>query len=266
MLFFRPPPQRIVHIPVRSPRCRHFHHPVFRIITVTLRSAPALLFHRTAKFVVTVVHTTVRHQPVERHHAVFCRGPFPRAPPQQVSRRVVLPARQIPLILRAARRDAPRGVVEVIRFPPPAVPRLQQFILAAVAVLPVRERLRYHPAHPAVCLPALQPPGGVIKLPRAQSPLTSEHLPVQGVTCELADDLPVQIYLLEMAAAVVQMTLRSAVRKGGGCPVAEFIVLMGQDALRRLLGQHPPQSVVTETDNLRCIRFPGIRPSAADFQ
>lgn len=89
---------------------------------------------------------------------------------------------------------------------------------------------------------------------------------MQVVARELADDLPVQVYLLEMAAAVVQMALRSAVRKGGGSPVAEFIVLMGQDALRRLLAQHPPQSVVTETDNLRGVRFPGIRPPAADFQ
>ncbi|RDR28200.1 hypothetical protein C3995_01522 [Escherichia marmotae] len=120
-----------------------------------------------------------------------------------------------------------RGVIEVIRFPPPAVPRLQQFVLTVVAVLAVRERVRYHPAHPAVCLPALQPPGRVVKLPRAQPPLTSEHLTVQGVTRELTDNLPVQIYLLEMTAAVVQMALRSAVRKGGGCPVAEFIVLMG---------------------------------------
>ncbi|MEW3198528.1 hypothetical protein MZT54_26270, partial [Escherichia coli] len=47
---------------------------------------------------------TVRHQPVERHHAVFCRGPFPRAPRQQVSRRVVLPARPFPRAPRAARR------------------------------------------------------------------------------------------------------------------------------------------------------------------
>ncbi|GCI15263.1 hypothetical protein BvCmsJ57A_04528 [Escherichia coli] len=143
------------------------------------------------------------------------------------------------------------------------MPRLQQFILATVAVLPVRERLRYHPAHPAVCLPALQPPAGVVKLPRAQSPLASEHFTVQVVARELADDLPVQIYLLEMAAAVVQMALRSAVRKGGGSPVAQFIVLVGQDALRRLLAQHPPQSVVAEADNFRRVSFV---PLAADFQ
>ncbi len=89
---------------------------------------------------------------------------------------------------------------------------------------------------------------------------------MQGVTCELADDLTVQIYLLEMSAPVVQMALRSAVRKGGGSPVAQFIVLVGQDALRRLLAQHPPQSVVAEADNLRGVRFPGIRQPAADFQ
>ena len=190
-----------------------------------------------------VVHTTVRHQPVERHNAVSAAA-FP-ARPQQVS----LPRQNRQL----ARYPHPPSGIAVMRpwgrrsnpFPPPAVLRLQQFILAAVAVLPVRERLRYHPAHPAVCLPALGRPAVSFKAAACSVALTSEHLPVQGVTCELADDLPVQIYLLEMAAAVVQMALRSAVRKGGGCPVAQFIVLMGQDALRRLLGQHPPQSVVT---------------------
>ncbi len=37
-----------------------------------------------------------------------------------------------------------------------------------------------------------------------------------------------RIYLLEMAAAVVPMALRSAVRKGGGGAGCQFIVLVGR--------------------------------------
>ncbi len=166
--------------------------------------------------------------PVEPHHAVFCRGTLPCQPVQQVPRRVVLPAFQIPLILRTARRDAPRRVVEIVRFAPPAVPFLRQFIPSVVVVLTVSERVRHHPAHPTVRFPALHPPCWVVYLPRVQPPLASEHLPVQVVARELADDLTVQVYLLEMPAAVVKLSLRSAVR---GKVVAKHIphVVMPSD-------------------------------------
>ncbi len=74
---------------------------------------------------------------------------------------------------------------------------------------------------------------------------------MQVVARELADDLPVQIYLLEMAAAVVQMALRSAVRKvvADRLPSSSYWWVRMPCAVSSL--QHPPQSVVAEADNFR---------------
>lgn len=191
---------------------------------VGLRPVAAPLFHRPTVFVVTVMYTQLNRTTL---FSAVARSP-PCQPVQQVPRRVVLPAFQIPLILRTARRDAPRRVVEIVRFAPPAVPFLRQFIPSVVVVLTVSERVRHHPAHPTVRFPALHPPCWVVYLPRVQPPLASEHLPVQVVARELADDLTVQVYLLEMPAAVVKLSLRSAVR---GKVVAKHIphVVMPSD-------------------------------------
>ncbi|EKS4627694.1 hypothetical protein QB714_004492, partial [Salmonella enterica] len=70
------------------------------------------------------------------------------------------------------------------------------------------KRLRHHTAHPAVRLFPLQPARRVIKPARVQLSLAAQYFTVQVVARQLTDDLPVQVYLLKMPAAAVQMLQR----------------------------------------------------------
>ncbi|MGU0171091.1 hypothetical protein ACVXG8_01210 [Escherichia coli] len=101
--------------------------------------------------------------------------------------------------------------------------------------------------------PCASPTTGVVKLPRAQVAWLLSASRCRWWRVNSPDDLPVQgTYVLEMAAAVVQMALvcrpvvavRLPVHRtgGSGCPA-------------RLLAQHPPQSVVAEADNFRRVEF-----------
>lgn len=73
---------------------------------------------------------------------------------------------------------------------------------------------------------------------------------MQAVTLEVADDLAVQIDLMQMAAAVVQAVEPPAVRQLGLDQVAEFVVVVLQVARRTLLAKQLAEGVVGKAQGL----------------
>ena len=56
----------------------------------------------------------------------------------------------------------------------------------------------------------------------------AQHFAVQAVAFEVADDLAVEVYLVQVAAAVVQAIEPAPVRQLGLDQAAEFVVVMLQ--------------------------------------
>jgi hypothetical protein len=67
--------------------------------------------------------------------------------------------------------------------------------------------------------------------------LAAQHFAMQTITFEVADDLPVEIDLVQMAAAVMQAIELPAIRHLGLREVAEFVLVMLQRASRRVLAE-----------------------------
>ncbi|CRM81490.1 hypothetical protein [Pseudomonas sp. 58 R 3] len=78
----------------------------------------------------------------------------------------------------------------------------------------------------------------------------AQHFAVQAVAFEIADDLAVEVDLVQMAAAVVQAVEPAAVRQLGLDQVAEFVVVVLQVAVGTLFGQQLADSVIGETQSL----------------
>ncbi|RML81910.1 hypothetical protein ALQ89_200017 [Pseudomonas amygdali pv. tabaci] len=71
-------------------------------------------------------------------------------------------------------------------------------------------------------------------------------LAVQVVALHVADQLAIQIQLVQVTAAVIQVVQMLACRKGQRGQVAQWIVVVGQCALRRGLCGQSPQRVVSK--------------------
>ncbi len=78
----------------------------------------------------------------------------------------------------------------------------------------------------------------------------AQHFAVQAVAFEVADDLTVEVDLMQVAAAVVQAVEPAPVRQLGLDQVAEFVVVMLQLAAGTLFGNQLADSVVGESQCL----------------
>ena len=63
------------------------------------------------------------------------------------------------------------------------------------------------------------------------SALAAQGFPVQVVALDVADNLTVQVNLVQMAGTIIQFVDGTSIRQGGGDAVAQFVILMLQDTL-----------------------------------
>ncbi len=92
-------------------------------------------------------------------------------------------------------------------------------------------------------LPRLAP-HGVVTETTGELALGAVHLAVQVVALHVADDLAVQVQLVQVTATVVQVVDLAPIRQGQRGQVAERVVFITQRTLRcEFLGQAPQQVV-----------------------
>ncbi|KPW07452.1 hypothetical protein ALO42_200000 [Pseudomonas syringae pv. atrofaciens] len=96
-------------------------------------------------------------------------------------------------------------------------------------------------------LPGLAP-HAVVAEATGEFALGAVDLAVQVVALHVADQLAIEIELMQMTAAVIQVVQMLTCRKGQRGQVAEWIVVVGQCALRRGLFDEAAEQVVGEVD------------------
>jgi hypothetical protein len=73
---------------------------------------------------------------------------------------------------------------------------------------------------------------------------------VQVVAFDVADDVAVDIYLVQVAGAVIQAIDGAPIRQGGGDAVAQWVVLVAEGTLCGGFAQQVTQQIVAEGDEV----------------
>ena len=76
-----------------------------------------------------------------------------------------------------------------------------------------------------------QAAGAVVLKTGVHSALAAQGFPVQQIALDVADNLAVQVNLVQMSGTIIQFVNGTSVRQGGGDTVAQFVILMLQDTL-----------------------------------
>jgi hypothetical protein len=73
---------------------------------------------------------------------------------------------------------------------------------------------------------------------------------VQPVAFDVADDVAVDIYLVQVAGAVIEAVDGAPIRQGGGDTVAQWVVLVAEGTLCGGFAQQVIQQIVAEGDEV----------------
>ena len=92
--------------------------------------------------------------------------------------------------------------------------------------------------------------------------MSAQHFAVQAIAFEVADDLAVEVDLVQVAAAVVEAIEPAAVGQLGLDQVAEFVVVVVQAASRALFFEQLAEGIVGEAQGL-CVALAMSRPTAS---
>ena len=99
-------------------------------------------------------------------------------------------------------------------------------------------------------LPLLAPAHVVTKA-TAEEALAAQHFTVQVVAFDVADQLAVEVDLVQVPAAVIQVVEGAAIRQGQGAEVVERVIVVTQGALRPGFFDQAAQPIVAEAQDFR---------------
>ena len=196
----------------------HFGQAVFGIVMVILGTAGGLFAAGSSVFVVAVFQSTEAEQLIKADQVLIAFF-FTASSIQQVGRSIVLQG--FPVGFVAAAFDASGHVVAVITLSLSVVFFAYQPVQIVVAVVAVQYDIRQYACSRTFGLFAGQAAGAVVLKTGIHFALAAQGFPVQVVALNVADNLAVQVNLVQMAGTIIQFVDGAPVRQGGGDAVAQ---------------------------------------------